>query len=145
MKRNIFLMALLVSTVGFAQAEDTMNVTANVLETLTLRVDKDVEFGNIAKGSLNKEFGQYSVKGELGATVKVELGGYNTSTGELVMKGEDGINNMIASVESNSIQTIKLGTDGFVTGDDVVVYLNVADDAKVQKYSGGITLKARYE
>ncbi|MGL5962198.1 MAG: hypothetical protein ACRCZ0_09650, partial [Cetobacterium sp.] len=88
--KRLLLLATLVSTIALAQTEDTMYVTANVMETLTVRVDRDVVFGNVAKGSSNKEFGQYSVRGEAGATVRVELGGYNTSTGELVMKGEDG-------------------------------------------------------
>ena len=85
-------------------SNDIMEVSASVLDTLTIRIDQNVEFGKVAKGSTqNKAEGKYSVRGQQGNQVKITFEGLDNNTIDL--KSND-----------NRILTAKyLGPKGFET------------------------------
>jgi hypothetical protein len=138
--RKLLLGLFILGAVAYGN-EAEMKASATVLETLTVRVDRDVEFGNVAKGSSgNVAIGELSVRGELGSDVRIEIEG--SETGVIPLKHTDGttLNAILVSYPS----AVKLTGNDFVRAEDVVMELDVPSDANMGKYEGKIFISARY-
>ncbi|MGL5646940.1 MAG: hypothetical protein ACRDDY_03735 [Clostridium sp.] len=142
--KKLLLLGALLSVTTLANVEETMNVRARVLDTLTVRIDEHVNFGNIAKGSSYDRKGKYSIKGNVGETVAIGFMGIGEN-GELEMKGVDGVSSITAVVENYQTHTMRLDSDDFVSAEPIKISLDVPSDTKSQEYIGNILIKARYQ
>lgn len=141
MKKIILFSMLLLSTKLLATDSANMNINATVMETLTVRKDEDVEFGKLAKGtSNNKAYGLYSVKGQGGEIVDINIGGIVNNTipmthisGATIYATIDRVNDKITCIQ-----------DSYVQADKLNFTLDVPDSAVTGEYTGEIIIKARY-
>ena len=122
--------------------EAIMKVNANVLETLTIRIDKDVEFGNVAKGSKGSiGIGEFSVKGEQGNSVRVNI--EEVDKGVIQMKHSISGAIINASIIEHPTE-IQLNTQEFVKANRIAVELDVPSDSITGVYEGDIHLSVWY-
>lgn len=144
MKKTLLTIGVLLSTIAYSNVEDAMNVRARVLDTLTIRIDDHVNFGNVAKGTSYNKQGKYSIKGSQGELIHVGLTGVSDN-GELELKGVDGINSIIAIVDNHSEYTMRLESDNYVSAEPLSISLDIPTNTKSQEYVGNIFIKARYQ
>lgn len=122
--------------------EATMRVTANVMESLTVRVDEDVNFGNVARGSSgNLGAGKFSVKGELGSSVNITLKGLES--GEIEMYHSDK-NSSVTARLIDAPKTVELNRDDFVLAKPIKMSLDIPQNTRVGIYTGEFIISARY-
>ncbi|MGL5716543.1 MAG: hypothetical protein ACRCXX_14500 [Cetobacterium sp.] len=134
--------ALTASSVSFASASGAMEVTATVLETLTVRVDQNASFGNIAKGSTgNKATGLYSVKGEGGntATITIDL----PEDGRVALEHESGAT--LYATADHLEHRLNLIQDSFVASRPINFTLDIPGNAVGGTYRGNVLVKAKYD
>ncbi|MGL4452465.1 MAG: hypothetical protein ACRCTZ_14970 [Sarcina sp.] len=146
MRKKNFLAILLgtfiISATSFASATDTMKVTAEVLETLTVRVDQDANFGKIAKGTTgNKARGTYSVKGEGGHTALITID--MPEDGRVRMEHESGA--ALYAIADHNLHSLRLVQDTFVASRPLNFTLDVPENAVGGVYQGNVLVKARYD
>lgn len=126
---------------AFANDTATMNVSAEILETLTVRVDKHAEFGRLAKGtSKNEATGLYSVKGEGGnvANIVIEM----PEDRRVRMEHQSGA--AIYAVADHNLHALNLVQDQYVQSRPLKFTLDVPENAVTGIYTGTVLVKARY-
>lgn len=139
--KKILAMVFMLSSISYSEIATNMEVKATVMETLTVRTDKDVDFGKLAKGtSNNTAYGLYSVKGQGGESVNITIGGIVDNripmkhiSGATIYATVDRINDTIVCVQ-----------DTFVQADRLNFNLSIPDNATTGEYVGEVLIKARY-
>lgn len=139
---QISLAAIAITMTAFANDTATMNVTAEVLETLTVRVDKDATFGKLAKGTTgNKATGTYSIKGEGGnvANITIDI----PEDGRVRLEHISGAS--MYAVADHRLHSLNLVQDTYVSSRPINFTLDVPDNMVSGTYAGNVLIKARYD
>lgn len=145
MKKLLSVFMLLGSVVALGRTSSTavMNVEARVIDSLTIRVDEHVNFGDVIKGQSYDEKGKVSIKAQVGEGVAITYDGVD-SNGDLPMVGSDGTTIMKARVSHPTTWHVAQ-SDGFESIQPITVWLDVPEGIKSQLYKADITIKARYQ
>lgn len=123
-------------------SNDIMEVSASVLDTLTIRIDQNVEFGKVAKGSTqNKAEGKYSVRGQQGNQVKITFEGLDNNTIDL--KSND---NRILTAQYLGPKEFEtnLNDSSFVSLPPLEFSLDVPQEIEQRDYLAEFKIIARY-
>lgn len=138
----ICLGAFVIATTSVASDKATMEVSAEIMETLTVRIDQDANFGKIAKGTTgNKAKGTYSVKGEGGHTALITID--MPEDGRVRMEHESGA--ALYAVADHNLHSLRLVQDTFIPSRPLNFTLDVPENAVGGTYTGNVLIKARYE
>lgn len=139
--KKILLLSLLLNSIIFCDSAN-MKANAEILETLTIRVDKDVEFGKLAKGSTNnKAEGLFSVKGEAGEKINISFEGLENNQINLVHQSGAIITARFEGYQQNETT---LQHYEFIQMNPVKFILDVPDNVVTGKYESEFKIKARY-
>lgn len=145
MKKLLILLSLTTAMTAFganSKETNTMNVSATIMETLTVRIDQHAEFGKIAKGtSGNIATGRFSVKGQGNNQAKITISGL-TNDGKLTLRNISGAT--ISADVDHTEETLSLKHDEFVAATPIRFNLNVPDNQQTGLYEGNVTIQARY-
>ncbi|ERT67958.1 hypothetical protein HMPREF0202_02176 [Cetobacterium somerae ATCC BAA-474] len=145
MKKLLILLSLTTAMTAFGNNNTNpanMNVSATIMETLTVRVDQPAEFGKIAKGtSGNTAIGRFSVKGQGNNQAKITISGL-TNNGKLTLRNISGAT--ISADVDHTEETLSLKHDEFVAATPIRFTLNVPDNQQTGLYEGNVTIQARY-
>lgn len=140
--KKILLSLFILSSLTLYSSEANMNVNANVLDTLTIRIDQDVEFGNIAKGSSNNTaIGKFSIKGENGETVNVKFEGLENNEIQLVHISGKTMTARFEGIQSNQMN---LQNSSFNQFEELRFVLDVPEDIAKGTYESEFKIKVKY-
>lgn len=141
MKKTLLTTFLLVSSL-LLSSEANMKVNANVLETLTVRIDQNAEFGNIAKGSTNnKAVGKFSIKGENGETVNVTFEGLENNEIQLSHISGKTMTARFEGIQSNQMTLPNATYNQF---EELRFILDVPEDIVKGTYESEFKIKVKY-
>lgn len=136
---NWLVMSIFTIGVVAFGADATMNINANVMDKLTIRVDEHAEFGNVTRGERYTTVGKYSLQGEAGQKVLVKFG----TDGVVQLKHESGAS--IPVTLSHTTDVVTMVPYEFVSAEPIKFTMDVVEYAVKGVYSGDILLSARYE
>lgn len=162
MKKIVMLVGALVlctASFGASEADDTINVTAQVAEHLDVRAT-DVDFGTVTAGETKEspyQKGSITIDGEMNRNVKVSLVDKDDSElGTLNLVGEIDKNSVLVytpilklnnnsgyPIEFKNGTTIVLNNEG-AASIDVEGSLNVPSSARSGDHRGTMTVRVEY-
>lgn len=131
-----------------------MQINAKVLKPLTVKADKDLEFGDILPGTFNQAFSSFSLQGESNSKVRITFEGVKSEGDSFRVPLKNGNNTFTILFNCTQInkpgEWITPGNDVIELSDSGKQILNIAASTDVSRdqapgiYSGNFTLKARY-
>lgn len=148
MKKTLFLLALLMSSLAFADSDDDdnneMEIEVTVIRPLTVEVTDDIDFGKMVAGTSKSANGKFEVKGRSGedytAYIK-ELNG--KKSGEILLVNDDDDKSTLAvnvSIDNPNSKIAKSGKNEHTVSANIAI----PGDQAEGEYEKDITIALRY-
>lgn len=161
MKKNIlflftvFAMTIFANESSSGNSEANMNVTATIIQPLTVISNGDLDFGKMLPGTTNSAFSSFSIEGHLDSNVKISFSGIDRIGNYSYysdLKSTTTDDTLVLAFNCSPTGGGYLPTNPSITLDSNGKYiLNVSANVQSRpnqtpaKYTGAIKLRATYE